>query len=63
MEVNAINSKKFKFDIYLKHTYTDLIISALSIHPNNIKVLKFHAMLDWLIKVPLNQENYKINIK
>lgn len=58
INVNILNNS-FKFNIYRKPTFTDIVIPNSSIHPLNIKTSAFHAMLNRLINIPLNYINYR----
>ena len=53
IKIRSINNK-FKFNIYRKETFTDVIIPANSNHPLNIKLSVFHSYLDRLLRIPMD---------
>ncbi|KAI5631461.1 reverse transcriptase (RNA-dependent DNA polymerase) domain-containing protein [Phthorimaea operculella] len=55
----SIKEKAHQYKIYRKATYSDNIIHATSRHPDNHKHAAFHAFIHRLVKVPMNDEDFR----
>ncbi|KAI5646580.1 protein tyrosine kinase domain-containing protein [Phthorimaea operculella] len=55
----SIKENAHQYKIYRKATYSDNIIHATSRHPDNHKHAAFHAFIHRLVKVPMNDGDFR----
>ena len=52
------NGNNLKYKIFRKHTYTDTVIHSESHHPVTQKMAVFNSLVNRLLNVPLEREDY-----